>query len=295
MTMYVAEPGSQVLVEVPDPLQVFRHIATLPPVYDEQPTRYLELQDGNDLFMQVDLVDDRVRGQFAIKRRTQLPPVEAAGIYRPLGLDAEEGLAEIFHFVYYPLTRIFCMEYNHFAPKLRRLSDYLTMKAGHLVTDVQFEAKLAGNVQETLEKVGRMTLMKIGVYSDQVDCLEEWNGDLYRGFQAIKDLDDNARELEVVLRLGSKKRDEELGRTLFRRLGDFLANLNNRQALSSLEVRAHDIRANRTIPIDLLEDKLVAVREVVALDEDSRAVESISMYLAIERAYEELRPSLVQD
>lgn len=281
------------LVEIDNTTELFEYIARLPANYAVTPNRYLDLEDGNDLLMQIDMVADRIRGQFAVKRRTKLPPVEAGGQYRPLELDAEEGLAEIFHFVYFPDTNIMGTEFNYFAPRVNRMHDYLTEKASALVNMVQFTPKLAGSVRETLRRVGRMTLFKIGVYKEQIDILEEYNGDLHRALETLRDLDNNARELEVILKLGTRKKDEDLNRTLLDRLPDFLNNIINRQAISNLQARAYDERIGRTVLVDLLEDKLVALRQVVALDEDSRAIMSDSMYAGIEDAYIELRDSLI--
>jgi len=258
---FCLDSEQNVLVEVENPIGIFQFIGTLPANYSANPNRYLDLEDGNDLLMQVDMVTaDRVRGQFAVKRRTKLPPIEAAGQYRPLELDAEEGLAEIFHFVYFPDTNIMGTEFNYFAPRVNRMHDYLTQKASGLVNTVQFTPKLAGSVRDTLRRMGRVTLFKIGVHRDQIDILEEYNGDLHRALEALRDMDNNARELEVILKLGTRRRDLDLNRTLLNRLPGFLNNIINRQAISNLQARAYDERLGRTVLVDLLEDKLVALR-----------------------------------
>lgn len=288
-----SDTTTNTMIEVDNPTNVFTHISQLPPDYLVTPNRYLDLHDGNELLMQIDDICNSVKGQFAIKRKTKLPSVEVAGKYRPLQLDAQEGLAEIAHFIFYPDTGIMGAEFNYFGPRITRMDDYLKEKVSHIVDMVRFTPKLANDVRDTLKKVGRMTLFRMAVYADQIDFLMNYDGDLYKGFQDLRELNSGAQELEIILKLHSRKKSDGLLKSLLKWVPDFLGNITNRQSLAKLQVHAYDERINRTVPIDLLADKMVAECKVVTLDENSRAVKSENMYEAIESAYDGLREGLV--
>lgn len=288
MTFSRVDTATQQLVETNDVLPIFRYIQALPASYDIEPNRYFPLYDGNDLLMQVDHIgEDKVRGQFAIKRRTKLPSIESDGQYLPLRLEARQGLAEIFHFVYYPETQLMGVEFNFFAPRIGRWQDYLTAKASHLVNMVETEIQLSGDVLRTLQRMGRKTVAVIGVHRDQVDVLEGLSGSLQRSFHELREMS-NGLELQVTMKLGTRRRDEELQMPWLRRLPQFLGIRENREALSILKIFAYDEDMRKTVPVDLLEDSMVVVKRVTSLGENSRAVMSGPMYEAIEGAHTEL-------
>lgn len=97
------------------------------PCDDGSRSRYLIDGDGDALcaFSGPESFSQTLR--FCRIRRDGLPLQEQRGIIRDLGIDADAGLVEPVHVVFFP-DNIVGVEYNHFGPRLSRLGTYLREK-----------------------------------------------------------------------------------------------------------------------------------------------------------------------
>jgi hypothetical protein len=283
-------PNDNTLMPVADSLAIFREIEALPATYPQDsttPSRYLRLREGNDILMQIDAItDQQVRGRTAYKRRTNLPPIERAGNYEALELSEDAGLAEISHFIYFPERKAMAYEFNFFAPRIGRWGEYIADKTE--VDQVHTEYVVTEDRAEALAQLDRLSGATIRILRDGEDVLQNLSQDLVQTFRSLKE-GNNARELEVTLRLGSRKKAEELDSDWIRRLPRFLRRTDARHVVLKAEVNGRDPQLGQTIAVDMLEQMLTAVRRIETISPSSKAVPTTTMYSALESAYEEVQ------
>ena len=101
--------------------------------------RYEFDADGNALSIRRHNTAPNVTLQFGRVRRNGLPMLEQAGNISDLVLDADAGLLEAIHVVFFP-NNIVGAEYNHFGPRVSRLGSYLHEKSSEAVARAALQA-----------------------------------------------------------------------------------------------------------------------------------------------------------
>jgi hypothetical protein len=275
---------------------VMQHVAALPiapPVFGSGSRYSPVLGAGEDsVLMEIlgpPLVRGQVRGRFAVKRRSGIPPVEDAGHYRDLTLAAAEGLAEIRHFILWPREGLLGIEINGRGPTISRLRDYVLDKAADVgVEYVRVRMRLAGDQFDILERARRISSATVEVVRDRLDVVGALDSNLEAGLRQLA-RSTNARTITIDLRLGDRSRDATLELPWRDRARAFLADPEHRSAIARMKVQAFDEDLGRMRAVDLLEDRFVGHETAVEIR--SGVVDSDSMYQGIVRSRRALPPS----
>jgi hypothetical protein len=224
-------------------------------------------------------------------RRGGLPHVEEAGKISPLQIEDPQGLLEWTHVVFFP-DGIVGAEFNFYAPRLTRLSDYLIEKCP-LQPRVAFLPLLHRDAQEQFTHLDTIRTVQLRLHRSRLDLLMEANESLPAALRATGE-QWGAEVIEIVLRPGARRR------TNFKKAAwDFVQNLIGKQeqlldGSDLFRVRGRDDRTGKTEVFDFLKDQFVSTRQVVKQKGKYRAVDSASMFREIETAYNEMRDSLTQ-
>lgn len=278
--------GTLVGAEPAQVLTAFRNVHNL--IESDPESRYLPMQDGNELFMIVDQTKPVVKGKFAVKRRSMLPPVEQDGEFRPLELDTEEGLAEARHFVYFPDDAIFGLEFNFYAPRVSSLEKYIVQKCAGAADLIRFSPVTTPEALDALKADARVTALELTVYRGRSAFLDELSSDLATAFRSLEKADPQTTKFKIELSVDGRKSEARIGR-LAKQLGSFLTTSDSRDVFNGAKARVYQERLGQTTLVDLLETDLVATEAVTVLDLRTKAIVSDEMYKCIEDSWSELR------
>lgn len=234
--------------------------------------------------------DAHDRFVLAAVRRSNLPQSELNGILADLPLGAGAGLHEPIHIRVFP-DNIFGIEFNFYGPRPSRLPLYLR----HVVSSApQFtlEALLRQDAQDQLEDQRELRLLDLHVrpaYAAQVATANKKLG------RAVSELG-RASRAEVV---GVTLKPEPNGRTalgpkLLKGVKKLTTLPNLTENVLKFKAKGVNDLTGRVDTINLLEDQLVSTRKIVTLGPNSRAVDPVAAYDAIEQSYDELKPQLLQ-
>lgn len=265
--------------------------------FQGQPNRYLDLGGANRLFLCIDSNSNQIYyGKAVMARRELLPDLERSGNLSPLHIPVDSGLAEITHFVLFANYRVVGVEYNFYGPRASSLASYLEHKSQGLIHRVLMRPILNLDVEETLNRIGEVSVVEVEVHRNGINVLEELDQSLAAAFRAVASVSE-AETLDLVLR---KRKYSRTGFSFpFSR--ERLLNLlrrpdpEMRESISKMKARARDTLDGNIREFDLLQDKFVFAKQVVRVDNRRRAIDSGSMYAAIEEAFQELRPNLVPE
>lgn len=275
----------------PVSIQIMNQIGALT-FSDTQPSRYLEMDANNALFMLIDSIQEYICGRLIISRRNLLPEVEEQGQLTPLVIPVEAGLAEATHFVYFPAYKVLGLEFNFFGPRPSKFSEYIPNKASDFVNVINLQPILRLDVEEQLNRMGEISLLQIEAHRNAVGILNELNESLGAAFEAAANLSE-AETVEIILR---KRRHARHGFDFpfsRRRLIELLSTIGSREMINKFRGETLNTRQNQNPKFDFLEDKFISSRQVTRVDEISRAIDTVSMHIAIRDAFEELRTQIV--
>lgn len=277
--------------QVPVSEQIINQINTLE-FTNNQPSRYLEVDENNDLFMLIDSRHDGIAGRLITSRKNLLPEVERQGQLTPLAIPLEAGLAEATHFVFFPEDRVLGLEFNFFGPRPSKFSEYIPTKASNLVNVINLHPILRLDVEEQLRTMGEVSLLQIEAHRNAVGILNELNESLGSAFEAAANLSE-AETVEIILRKRRYSREGFNFPFAIRRLTELLSRTENRELLNKFRGVACNTQQEQNNRFDFLDDKMIVSRQIARVNERSRAVDTVSMHLAIREAFRELREQIV--
>lgn len=242
--------------------------------------------DGRLMSCSVDAVGDRCRARLLNVRRTALPEVIArGGDITPLGIPSDSGLCERTHVVFFD-GNILAADFNFYGPRVTRFADYLFAKCrGRCPNHLRFNMLLRLDALEELRRLRHIRVMRIGVRPANIQAIAERDSDLGAAFRSSRQLGD-PEQIELMLK--TTGRGAWLHEDVIPRIQRLLSHDDVRPGLTTLSVRGVDAESGKMENLNLLSDKLVAVRSIVLQDERSRALDHESAYGAIEAAYEEI-------
>jgi hypothetical protein len=251
---------------------------------------YWQSGDGDFTFCLVDHNDSPQRVRLAISRRSALPHIEQGGRTTPLQLSPAEGLAEQTHLIFFP-NNIVGAEFNFYGPRVSRLRGYFRTKAQHLCEDITFEQLLRGDVLAKLERMRDLQRFELGIRRGYAAAVADADQDLGSAFDAQFRVSD-AERIDVILRAKPRDPRSTLAAGLWDTAKRLLRQDGFREHASTFRVRAYNPETTRREDLNLLNDQLIAHKQVVKHDPRSRAVDSASMYSAIRAAHEELHEEI---
>ena len=152
-------------------------------------------------------------------RRNGLPQVEQAGNISDLALPPDSGLLEAIHVVFFP-NNIVGAEYNHFAPRLSSLANYLHDKSARAIARPIFRSLLRGDSARQLDRLVDLQLFDFSIVPSYVDAVRQRDRSLGDALAANAGLVESPEILQVTLkpqkqtRLGFLARMRDLLREL---------------------------------------------------------------------------------
>lgn len=300
--MFEAQVSSSLFAKHSDPAKVMEYIQSLQFMDNKPRSRYMYLPNNDVCFLELDSIDakkGRIMGKMALSRRSALPELEQQGTLTSLNIPPNSGLAELTHFVYYPSKDIIGIEFNFYGPRSSVFRDYIQEKSKHYSKPVHFirlNPILNLDVEQTLQRIGEVNMLQIELDKNSLFVIEELDTNLKKAFEAAAEVTES-ETVEIVFRKKKYKREGFVFPFLKSKIIDFLKNDGNRESLSRFKVVGEDLWAEdkKARGFDLLEDKLVSTKKIIAADEKGRNVDSDSMYDAIETSFLELKENFISD
>lgn len=219
-------------------------------------------------------------------RRTNLPQVEQLGELTPLIIDRRAGLAEQIHVAFYP-NNVVGSEFNFYGPRIARVAKFLRNRVG--MAPVSFEYLYRGDVIAQLNQLRDIRLFQLRISPPFIDELSTLDDSVAAMFRAADALGEIGR-VEVILRPIPYSR-QPLPQRVRAAIGALVGRSVTRDAADVFRTEGLG-PDGRVHPLDLLKDELVAEREMRRRSDGSRALDSSSVYSAIDDAYDQLRPEL---
>ena len=282
-----ADEGGQPLAF--DPVPALDVIDTLP-FTDNDDGRYEFDADGNALSVRRHHTLPNITLQFGRVRRNGLPQLEQAGNISDLVLDADAGLLEAIHVVFFP-DNIVGAEYNHFGPRVSRLGSFLHDKSNEAVPKATFRPILRGDAARQLDRLSDLRVLDISIHPAFANVVRQADQSLGDAIEANARVVDEPESVQVVVKPQRQARRSTLGR-LLGPLRYFLNQNDAPPAFDKLQVRGRCDDTDRVETIDLLKDQLISTKAIVRMNPRSRALDPESAFQAIREAYRDLHDEL---
>ena len=125
--------------------------------------------------------------------------LEQAGSISDLVLDADAGLLEAIHVVFFP-NNIVGAEYNHFGPRVSRLGRYLHEKSSEAVARAAFRPILRGDAAKQLDRLSDLRVLELSILPSYVDVVRRSHVSLSDALAAIGRVFENPKVLQVILK-----------------------------------------------------------------------------------------------
>ena len=272
-----------------DPSHALDAIDSLPFTNDAH-GRYEFDADGNALSVRRHHTVPNVTLQFGRVRRNGLPQLEQAGNISDLVLDADAGLLEALHVVFFS-DNIVGAEYNHFGPRVSRLGSFLHDKSGKAVPRATFNAILRGDAARQLDRLSDLRVLELSVLPSFVDVVRQSHVSLADALAANGRVLENPKVLQVILK---PQREASTGflANMIEGLKELVSNGNVREGADRLQVHGKCQDTDRVETIDLLKDQLISTKAIVRMNPRSRALVPAAAFQAIEEAYRDLHDEL---
>lgn len=247
---------------------------------------------GNDEYQLCLIASADDAYQFGKVRTEDSSQVISNGRVKPLSLPRGERLFDYVHIVFFP-SGIVGAEFSLVGPKMSALTDYLVSKLSSC-TPVAFERLIHGDVMERLRRVREIKLINIRVATSRSEVLGPF-GENAHWTDVAKSLEANlnADSLEITLRAGIKT-SKPLNERALSAIKSMFSGHSIREATDKFNITAVMEGSSDAIPIDLLEDTLVANVEIpwhIYRNTDRRRE---FMYDEIRKAYAGLKQDITQ-
>ena len=272
-----------------DPSPALDAIDSLPFTNDAH-GRYEFDVDGNALSVRRHNTVPNVTLQFGRVRRNGLPMLEQAGNISDLVLDADAGLLEAIHVVFFP-NNIVGAEYNHFGPRVSRLGSYLHEKSSEAVARAAFRPILRGDAAKQLDRLSDLRVLELSILPAYVDVVRQSHVSLADALAANGRVLENPKVLQVILK---PQREASAGflANMIGGLKELVSNGNVQEGADRLQVHGRCRDSDRVETIDLLKDQLISTKAIVRLNTRSRALDAGAAFEAIREAYLDLHDEL---
>lgn len=270
-----------------DPEPVLRHLKGLPFTIEGN---YWNWGGGDLSLCSVGCCDAPQRLRFGTSRRSSLPQVEENGAVSPLAISNTAGLVEWTHVMFFP-NNIMGAEFNYYGPRVPRLREYLREKGPPPCENIAFHQLLRDDALQKLRRLQDIQLFRLNIHASYAETIGQIDESLADAFDALRRVGE-AEQVEVIMRPPPRSRKGRLSKRLIGIAENLLQRNDLRDNTNVFRVKGTDSEIGLSEPIDLLNDQLIAHRQVMREDSRTRAIDSKSAFTAIESAYEELREDL---
>lgn len=272
-----------------DANKYLKPISSLP--FSDKNGRYISDNDGNDLCCWIDQIQKRSKLRFGQIRRTSLPMIENKGELDPLKLEATAGLVDNAHIVFFE-NNILGAEFNFFAPRVPRLSQYFYLKSNIGKQAPLIQPLLNQDAMDRLDQLQEIRLLDIKIHPSQINLISQADKSLAAAFKAAAKVGES-ETIQLLLRPDSNSRKKFL--TKFKKpIAEFVSGSEYHGIIDKLHIKGKSTRTNKVIEFDLLKEHLVSQKSIIRIDARYRTLDSTSAYNAIEEAYDELQDQILK-
>jgi len=273
----------------PLPLEIEPILDRLDRLVCREGERYVVQDDGNVVSSWVDSVTDRPRFRLATVRRTGLPLVESAGALSALPLEANQGLYEAIHVVFFP-RNVVGVEFNFYGPRPSRVPWYLSRATKGQFSAFTLDPLLRQDVLQQLNRLAQVRVLDLAIRPSYAATVAEADRDLGSAFRAAAKAG-GSELVQLTLRPAPHGRTW-LAAPVLQAVRQLAGRSDVRENAQTFTVKGLNAQTESIELIDVLKDQLIAHKQIVRLDTRSRAVDDAAAYQAIEEAYTELHSDL---
>ncbi len=213
--------------------------------------RYLPIDDDNYLSVLINSKEEPYKLQLAYVRKGGLPHYEENSPPQPLQLPNNGGLYEPTHMVFFKEGFV-GVEYNHFGPRISRLSQYFPKKCPSLIEFASFYPLLDNNIYNQIERMGEISSFQIKIQKDIIQMSKDLDDNLFDSLRALGELNNQIQELEIIIR---PRRKGHLNiRGMIFKMPEWLKNSHVKDGVSKIKVRAKDLPSGDYRTFDLLQE-----------------------------------------
>ena len=253
----------------------------------DSPDFYLEESDDRITCAVVDRTTQPARIRFYKIRRRDLPEKDSGRGFEDLLLDPTEGLAEAVHVVLYE-DNVIGMEFSAYGPSIARIRAFLAEKCD---SDVTLRHLVRKDVIDHILSLDDIRFLRIKVDPSVASIVQDKASGLGGAFDAAE-LFNAGRYMDLSV----SSRPDDMGftdkvKSLFRTLRD--EQLSG--VLAAAEVRGYDADLGSVEDINVLQDRIVRVKDIRRVRRESRALDADEAYGAIDEAYREIEDELGDD
>ena len=224
------------------------------PVTDDEMGWYEHEVDGNALCLFQHGRHPYPTVRFCRVRRTSLPLLERAGEIQDLELDAETGLLEAIHVVFFP-NNVIGTEYNHYGPRVSRLGGYLHERSRRAIPRPTFLPILRGDAAAQLDRLSDLRVLDINIVPAIADLVGQSAPSLSAAFTANTQILENPKELHLTLKPDLPSQSGFLNK-MIGPLKEMIGSSSIRDGSKRLEVRGRCQDSGQIETIDLFEGPL---------------------------------------
>ncbi len=227
------------------------------------------------------------KGKIYQIRSNELPLIlnTLTGSRNGLTLNKRDGLAEITHFIFIPSLNLILSEYNHSGARIEKLRSILDYTLNLNSIDMDITPLLRKDNYKTVVNCGdlKQISLKFGHlgYSSVNEAI---------GINMFDDLNSTFSELsnfDIELKLTAKNKkhiNANDKRTLLQKLSNLAKGIMDSKenetylsdSVKKLSIKHYENKY--TVPLDLLEDKLVQVTKIAKLHNEYKYVDSGDMF-----------------
>ncbi|HSQ60881.1 MAG TPA: hypothetical protein VLT84_10710 [Acidobacteriota bacterium] len=179
-------------------------------------------------------------------------------------------------------------DFNFYGPRLSRLSQYIASKNEGL--EIEFEPLLRADIAEQLADLRDVRVLRLRGRASLAASVRRASQSLSEAFEAATQAGD-AEDIEVVLRMRPHSR-RALGAQVLRAVRRMAGMDDLRAEARTFVVSGYSGRSGQVDEIDVLRDQLIVSKQIVRMNERSRALDADSAFDSIAEAHGELRDDL---
>ncbi len=245
---------------------------------------------------------DIYQGMFYSLRLTDFPYLFnlSNGDRQEIAAGDNDTLMEQTHFCYIVSSNIIVAEYNFHGARIERLSDYLLSIAARTIPSKNYEISIDPIIMPDyytrIVNCQSLSKLQFKVAKPGLKLLKEHK--IINGYDVLTGDIDAGTDFYVDIIISGGKRG---GRVPVTNLQEFLQRIVNairearekdsktadgsKPTFSKANLRGFDADAGKTIPYDLLDEKLVQTELVEKISNRSKYVNSRKMFAALAKAY----------
>jgi hypothetical protein len=216
-------------------------------------------------------------------RRSDLPQIEEDGELQPLELRRNAGLAEQIHLSFFD-QNVVGSEFNFYGPRPTRFADFVRAKS--LGEQIFVERLLRQDVVAQLDDFSEIKMARLKVSRGMTGVVTRIDRDLGEALTRAAEFTD-AADVEIIVRRRPRSRDS-LALRIRRAFGQLARDPEGEGGVKALQVEGRASNEEDFELVDLLEQQIVATREIRRAGERSRVLDDGAAYEAIEGAYGQL-------